>query len=409
MFGFFKKLLRRVPGLFSSYHYLLSLLAAFWYGFPSKRLFVVGVTGTKGKTTAVELMNSVFEAAGKKTALLSSVSVKIGEERAGNASDMTMPGRFFIQRFLRRAARSGCEYIFIEVTSQGVVQHRHRFIRWRRAFLINLHPEHVEAHGSFENYRGAKLAFLQYAASQSARVFINEKDRNAGFFIDALRGADTRRYSCDTLAGSFDAPRLFPSDFNGDNIAAAVVLARDQKIDDETTRRGLREFRGIPGRMDVVQQDPFRAIVDYAHTPDSLEAVYRTLKPKRGKLICVLGSAGGGRDKWKRPELGRIAGHYCDAIIVTDEDPYDEDPRVVMKEIENGIRDNPRFRAELSGLVWNIVDRKEAITTAIGIAQEGDTVVVTGKGSEAWIHGARGKKISWSDRDTVREALGQHK
>ncbi|MBI4094742.1 MAG: UDP-N-acetylmuramyl-tripeptide synthetase [Candidatus Liptonbacteria bacterium] len=446
-----RRILYRVPGLVFSYHFALSLLGALFFGFPSRKLHVIGVTGTKGKTTVLELMDAVLSAAGKKTALLSSLRVKIGDREEKNTSENTMPGRFFIQRFLRRAVREGCRYALLEVTSQGVAQHRHRFINWSAAFLINIHPEHIEAHGSYEKYRAAKLEFLKYAVSKGAEIFINRDDRESEFFTRALRGAHLALYSKDESlaarlgAASRDIKRgarekpseFYSADFNRENAAAAASLAANLGIDDRTVLRALGGFEGLPGRVEFIpafvktsagkQQEPFTVVIDYAHTPDSLRAVYAALRGQMTndklpmtnshessvvshKLICVLGSAGGGRDKWKRPEMGRIAASYCDAIVFTDEDPYDENPESIVADIENGARENPRFQsAQLASMTWRILDRREAIRTAVSIAVAGDIVVVTGKGSESWIHLAGGRKIPWSEKETVETILRENK
>jgi UDP-N-acetylmuramoyl-L-alanyl-D-glutamate--2,6-diaminopimelate ligase len=173
-------------------------------------------------------------------------------------------------------------------------------------------------------------------------------------------------------------------------------------------------FNGVPGRMEFVRVGAYTAVVDYAHTPDSLEAAYAALRAQMGqgtgdkgqggdepRLICLLGAAGGGRDKWKRPEMGQIAAHYCDTIILTDEDPYDEDPGEILNEVEAGIRKVPHPRPE----VLRILDRREAVRKAIGLARPGDIVIGTGKGSEDWIHLARGKKIPWNEKRAFEDAL----
>ena len=152
-------------------------------------------------------------------------------------------------------------------------------------------------------------------------------------------------------------------------------------------------MKGIPGRMEEVISSPFRVVVDYAFTPAALEKVYKTLKPPQGKLICVLGAAGGGRDSWKRLVLGKIASEICDIIIVTDEDPYEEDPEKIMDEVIAGT----------NGKAEKVVDRRQAIAKALSMAQEGDTVIITGKGSEDYIAIKGGKKIPWDDREVVRE------
>ncbi|MBI4033958.1 MAG: hypothetical protein HY378_00200 [Candidatus Brennerbacteria bacterium] len=387
-----------------AYHYLLAFLGSFFYGAPSRKIFVIGVTGTKGKTTALELMNAVLEAGGKKTAIFSSTTRKISGKREKNPTETTMPGRFALQKFFREAVGAGCEYALIEVTSEGVTKYRHRFIHWDAAVFLNIHPEHIEAHGSFEEYLKAKLDFFRELGRSSKKkryFFINEDDARAPAFEKAVRSvkggviAGFSENDVRPLAGG--NPQLL---FNLPNAAAALALARVLGIE-EGALRAFRNFKGLPGRLEFVQKEPFGVVIDYAHTPDSLERLYKFLGNQR--LICVLGSAGGGRDKWKRPELGRIAARHCDEIILTNEDPYDENPKQILSQIKSGIS-NSQF---LISNVHEIIDRREAIKKAVSLAKKDDMVVITGKGSEEWIHVAGGKKIPWNDRKVVEEILGK--
>lgn len=393
----------------NSYHFLLSWLGNLIYRRPSRKIFVVGVTGTKGKSTVLELINAILETAGHKTALLSSVRIKIDKESKINQGN-TMPGRLAIKRFLRKAVLAECSYALIEVTSEGVVQHRHRFIDWDAGVFVNLAPEHIEAHGSFEKYRDAKLSFFSYLASSakpSTYFFINRDDPSAVYFEKIAHKA--RRglimfFSASEFMKSNIYERIrnewLKNEFNLENAAAAAAFGRSRAISDEIIIRAMDNFHGVPGRLDFIQREPFAVVVDYAHTPDSLEKVFKTLHAAVSpNLICVLGSAGGGRDKWKRPAMGLIASHYCREIILTNEDPYDENPVQILAEIKSGI-------ANRQLPVYEILDRKEAIKRAISLAQPGDAVIITGKGSEPWLHLAKGKKIPWNERKTVEELLG---
>ena len=374
---------------------------------------MIGVTGTKGKSTVIELLNSILEEAEKKTALLSSVYIKIGDKKEKNLTGNSMPGRFFIPRFLKRAVTAGCYYAIVEVTSQGVELSRHKFLNWKIGVITNLAPEHIEHHGSFERYRGAKLKFLNYAAREGAKIFVNADDESSNFFVEKVKKASVILYSktdrdlnsalAKTAGDYIDKnANSLSEEFNRENIAAAVAVAKQVGISNDIIKAAIKNFKGLPGRMDVVQDEPFRVIVDYAHTPDSLKKVYEILiKNKEGKLICVLGSAGGGRDKWKRPVMGEIAGQFCDEVILTNEDSYDENLNQILKEIKSGVS-NTQF---LISKVSETLDRREAIEKAIGLAKEGDTVIITGKGSEDYIHLEKGKKIAWSDRGVVEEIL----
>lgn len=426
------KFFYNLPGVTSTYHFFWAWTGAAVYRYPSKKLIVIGVTGTKGKTTTLELINTILETAGEKTALLSSLRVKVGEANRKNETRNSMPGRAFLQKFLRDAARGGCKYALIEVTSQGVVLHRHRFVHWDVGVLTNLAPEHIESHGSFENYRAAKLAFLEYVSAGGGQVFLNRDEKNFEFFVRSLFKHEPMSYSKEdetlknclpkiraaraegaegaaTAADGAKQEKFLLSEFNQENIAVAAAIAKKFGIDDATIEKALLNFGGVPGRMEFVSANGYTAVVDYAHTPDSLEAAYKAVKPKPSnnypnpRLICVLGSAGGGRDKWKRPAMGAVAARYCDEIILTDEDPYDEDPAAIIAAVKQGIT-KQNFPADH---LYECLDRTEAIKKAVALARPnaGDVIIGTGKGSEESIHLAHGKTTPWNERAAFEEAL----
>jgi len=414
----FKKFLPKF--ILNFYHFVLAFLGALIYGFPSKKLILIGVTGTNGKTTTTEMIASIFENAGFKIALLNSIRFKIGEKEEINKLRMTMPGRFFIQRFLKKAVKEKCQYAIVEVTSEGIKQHRHRFLDFKVAVFTNLTPEHIEAHGSFEKYREAKGKFFQ--AAKEAHV-LNADDENAKYFLKfpakqkIFFGMNQSKIQLLPKSGmvvlaenvkeeekklSFKVKEVeftlnLLGEFNIYNALAAISVALSQGISLKTCQKALENFKGVPGRMEEVISMPFKVIVDYAFTPNALEKVYQTLQNSKfqisnSKLICVLGACGGGRDKWKRPVLGKIAAKYCDEVIVTNEDPYDEDPWQIIEQVASGTKGKAR----------KILDRREAIREALKLAKEGDIVVITGKGCEPSIC-VKGKKIPWDDREVVRE------
>ncbi len=421
------KFFYNLPGASSAYHFLWAWTGAALYRHPSSEVVTIGVTGTKGKTTTLELINAILEAAGKKTALLSSLRIKIGDRSAKNRTGNSMPGRAYIQDFLHKAARIKCDYALVEVTSQGVAAHRHRFVKWHMGVITNIHPEHIESHGSYEKYRAAKLSFLQYVLKRGGEVFLNRDDGEYNFFFNELAAPPNVpvNYSKEdeflkdclprieaarrTLNGKGTAAETFIlSDFNIEHIAVAAAIGRRLGIDDATIEKAILNFKGVPGRMEFIRANGWTAVVDYAHTPESLEAAYRAVKPKPTKdhphprLIALLGSAGGGRDKWKRPAMGAVAARWCDEIILTDEDPYDEDPEEIVNEVEKGIRDeDPGKMAH----TLRIMDRAEAVHKAFDLAREGDVIIGTGKGSEEWIHVANGRKVPWSERSAFEDAM----
>lgn len=391
-----KKLIKKFTPSFllGWYHLGLAFLGAVLYGFPSKRIIVIGVTGTKGKSTVVDFCHRIFQEAGLKVASLSSIRFKINDQERPNLLKMTMPGRFQIQKFFRQAGGQGCKYMILEVTSEGILQHRHQFIDFNTAVFINLSPEHIERHGSFEKYREAKGKLFQITKNIH---IINIDDQNAEYFLQfpSMKkytfGLDRGDVNKEKI-GSFNLKLL--GGFNFYNAMAAVCVGLSQGISLETCKRALEKVEMMPGRMEIVMGKPFKIIVDYAHIPDALEKVYQSLKPSR--LICVLGSAGGGRDKWKRPKMGEIAAKYCDEIFLTNEDPYDEDPLQILHQVESGTSGarSPAIK---------ILDRREAISRALRAAKPDDTVIITGKGCEPWMCVRGGKKIPWDDRKIVRE------
>ena len=395
-----KNLLKKFipPFLLSWYHFGLAFFGVVIYRFPSRKLKVIGVTGTNGKSTVVEFITKVFEGAGIDIASQSSIRFKIKDKEWPNTYKMTMPGRFFIQKFLRRAVNSGCQYAVLEVTSEGIKQYRHKFINFETAVFTNLSPEHIEAHGGFENYKKAKGELFK--TTKGAHV-INLDDKNAEYF---LQFPAKKKITYGLAQGDINTQNAqfklkLAGDFNNYNALAAICVGLSYGIDLETCKRAVEKIEGIPGRMELVITEPFKVFVDYAFTPNALEKVYQTVKSQSKKMICVLGACGGGRDKWKRPVLGKLAAEYCDEIIITNEDPYDEDPIEIINQVSAGTNECAK----------KILDRREAISRALKSAQSGDVVVITGKGCEPWICVEGGKKIPWDERRVVKEEFNKLK
>jgi UDP-N-acetylmuramoyl-L-alanyl-D-glutamate--2,6-diaminopimelate ligase len=384
--------------LINLYHLSLAFIGAVVYGFPSRKIKVIGITGTNGKTTVAEMIFRILEKAGYKTAMTNSIEFRIGNKFEKNLLKMTMPGRFKIQKFLRKAVNSGCRYAVLEVTSEGILQHRHRFIDFEAAIFTNLSPEHIERHGGFDNYRKAKGDLFR--KTKNIHI-INCQDEEVDYF---LQFPAEKKYTYgiekgDINLSNFEIKLNLPGEFNIYNALAAACFGFSQGIDLETCRKAVEEIKEIPGRMEEVIEKPFRVFVDYAFTPKALEKVYRELRKEinlnRNKMVCLLGACGGGRDKWKRPVLGKIASDFCQEIIITNEDPYDENPLEIISEVESGIvRKNN---------VYKIIDRRKAIQKALAMADPGDTVIITGKGSEPWMCLGEKEKIPWDDRQIVRE------
>lgn len=354
------------------------------------------------------MITAILEEAGYSTALINSIRFKIAGASERNVSRMSMPGRFFIQRFLRNARRAGCTAAVIEMTSEGARQNRHRAIALDALVFTNLAPEHIESHGSYQLYADAKFKIGEALARSPKRPRIlvaNAEDTQSARYL-ALPLEKARAFSLEECAHSanetggqftFNGVNIsikLPGDFSLKNALAASTLARELGIDTPTIRRALEKIERIPGRAERIDagQD-FTVVVDYAHTPDSLIALYEAY----GNMlkICVLGNTGGGRDTWKRAEMGAIADTHCAEVILTNEDPYDENPRAIVDAMAQGCTRQPSI----------IMDRREAIRYALARAKKGDVVLISGKGTDPSICVAHGKKIPWSDADVAREEL----
>lgn len=420
------------------YHRLLAWTANLRFGRPSRHLVVIGVTGTDGKTTTAVMIADLLQAAGKKVGLSSSIWWQIGEKRWLNESHMTMPGRFALQRLLRQMVTAGCQYAVIEVSSEGLAQHRHIGVDFDIAVVTNLTPEHLEAHGSWNRYRSTKgLLFHQIIRSgdkhrtglnQKRTTVVNLDDPSAEYFsqfwaeqhlgvslhpqpkIPAVMNSKFSVLTATNLrptpTGSefiVDGQRLqlhLAGEFNVANALEAIAVARACGVSWDVVASTLPQMTTIPGRVQEIPTGrSWRVVIDYAVTPNALEKLYQTLQTQGAKrLIAVFGAAGGGRDRWKRPELGKIAARYCQQIILTTDDPYDEDPRQIAEAIKRGMV------AAQAQAVKIILDRRQAIQRAINLAQAGDVVAVTGMGAETSMM-VKGKKVNWNDAATAQQLI----
>jgi len=391
--------------IFKAYHYSLALVGAIRYGFPSRKLIVIGITGTKGKSTTVVLTGKIFQEAGTKVGWVSSLTINYGKKEIMNKYHMTMPGRFFIQSALAKMVKNGCRYAIIEVTSEGIKQFRHKFIYFSGAVFTNLAPEHIEAHGSFEKYRDAKLKlFKATAKNKNSFGIYNSDDENVDWF---LKYPIENKLKISPKNDKIDLNINLIGDFNYANALIALTIAKSQGISEKIAKTALEKIEFIPGRMEEINEGQnFRIIVDLAHTPDSFEKVFKTiskLKAQNSKLISVFGSAGGGRDKWKRPELGRIASENSDIIILCNEDPYNEKPSSIIDAISAGFSQIQNSKFKIQNL-FKIEDRREAIKKALSLAQKDDIILILGKGTEQTM--VIGKnKFHWDDREVIKEEL----
>jgi len=396
---------------------MLVSIAAILYRFPSRKLKVIGITGTNGKSTVVEMVSAILEEAGYKIAISSSIKFKLGKIVWRNESRMTMPGKFFLQKLLRNAVSQNCQYAVIEVSSEGIKQHRHRFINFNTVIITNVTPEHIESHGSFDKYLKTKGELFR--VNQNIHI-INFDDSNSKYFINfpskkkyiyGINVTNNNNQDGGIMITRASYPQISPAGttfriddvefnlkllgkYNIYNALAAISLGLSQRIDLNICKNALNKIITMPGRMDEIISHPFKVFVDYAVTPDSLEKAYQTIKDifKGSRMVCVLGSCGGGRDKWKRPILGKLAKHYCDYVIITNEDPYDENPSDIINEI-----------AKNDEKTIKILDRRNAISEALKSAKKDDIIIITGKGCESSMCVNGGIRIPWDEKQVVIE------
>lgn len=441
------------------YHFTLSYLAALYYRFPSRKLIVIGVTGTSGKTTTVYLIAQTLKNLGFKVGFTSTSLISDGVIESLNDRKMTMLGRFATQRMLALMVKNGCQFAIIETSSQGIVQFRHRFIDYDKLVFTCLFPEHIEAHGGFENYKKAKEElflflsktknkcinqkmivqnkvsglqkinceaikktfvingnsehandFLKFPAQEKI-IFLNPKE-NHYKLINEVNKIFHYSEIAQTAGGlnfkienkKFEANLL--GRFNASNIMATFSVLSSFNFSFEQIQKSFSNIQAVPGIMELVispdkDQSHFTVLVDYAFLPIALEKTYEVINTMRfKKIIHVLGAAGGGRDVWRRSVLGHIAAVNADFIVVTNEDPYDDDPEEIINEVANGALESG---FELGRNLFKTLDRRTAIRQALFLAEKGDLVLVTGKGCEQAICVAGGKMIEWDDRKVIRE------
>lgn len=394
--------------LTTPYHFLLSFGSALLAGFPAKKLVVIGVTGTKGKSSVSDMLYAALRGSGRAVAVASTIRFAIKDASEPNLYKMTLPGRGFIQRFLAKAVKEGCTHAVVEITSESTRQFRHLFLDLDVLAFTNLQKEHIESHGSYEKYADAKFRIGRALARSPKRpraIVANADDPESARYL-ALPVEDKRPFSLkdahDLTPGpgrvsfSFRGERFdmrLPGSFTVMNAMAVAEAANAVGVPVKEVASALSALERIPGRTERVEEgQPFAVVVDYAHTPDSLKALYDAYPVRK---ICVLGNTGGGRDSWKRPEMGRIADEACAEVILTDEDPYDEDPREIVDAMAAGMKRTPRIE----------MDRRLAIREAIALARPGDAVLITGKGTDPYIMRAGGAKEPWSDAAVAREEL----
>lgn len=420
------------------YHLSQAGLASLFYGFPSKHLKVIGVTGTNGKTTTCQMTAKILEEAGFKVAMASTINFKLGEKEWVNKTKFTTLSSFQTQKFIREALKAGCQYLVLEVSSHSLDQYRVAGIRFHAAVITNITREHLDYHKTMTEYRLAKIKLFEDVKvavvnldMEKPEEFLEFGEERYGYTTESQKsqpkadlpwteelkiikaedielGADGSIYKLKNINFKLNLPGLF----NVENALAATCVGLSEGIDLGMIRTALEKIKSIPGRLERVSNNRgIEIIVDYAVTPDSLGKLYgyiKTIKKENSKVISVFGACGE-RDRGKRPIMGEIVGRCADFAIVTNEDPYREDPQQIINEVFSGVvgingdKTNLSHKEEKENC-WRIMDRRQAIKKALRIAKPGDIVVVTGKGAEE-IMAVGKKRIPWNDKKVILEEL----
>ena len=396
----------------------LAIISSNFYGNPSKKLKLIGVTGTKGKTTTTFMIKEILEKAGKKVGLIGTIATYINGKKIGD-SDRTTPESLELQKIFALMVKEKVEYVVMEVSSQSLKLHRVEGCEFETAVFTNLSEDHIseKEHPDMKDYLESKLKIFNMAK----KAFVNIDDVHGAKIPSILEGKDLTTYGidnyCDVLAKDITITNSYvdfkvkmgeknervkvgiPGRFSVYNSLAAICVTKQLGVDTETIKSALLEVR-VPGRSELVDNPKGLTImIDYAHSPESLENILRATKSyTRGKVISVFG-CGGDRDKRKRPIMGEISGRIADYTIITSDNPRTEEPQEIVNQIENGIK-------KTKGNYTVIVDRIEAIKFAINMAKKNDIIILAGKGHETYQE-INGKKFPFDERVIIKQIIGE--
>lgn len=404
------------------YHLFQAILANLIYSFPSKKIKVIGITGTDGKTTTAQMVAKVLEEAGYSVAMASTLNFKLGEKEWRNKTKFTTLSSFQVQKFIRQAVDAECEYLVLETSSHSLDQNRVWGVKYKTAVLTNVTREHLDYHETMEKYRQAKMKLFKNVENaivnldmENPEDFLRFNSKNKFGYttkpvgqMSGIKIIKAKNIELGINGSSFKVNNSqfkinLPGLFNIENALAMICVGIAEGISLEKISQALKKIEGVPGRFESVPNDKgFNIIVDFALTPDSFEKLHKFLvgmkrKPET-KIISVFGACGD-RDRGKRPIIGKIASQYADVVILTNDEPHNEDPEQIINDIKNGIEN------KIEGDSFYIIpDRREAIKKALQIAKPDDIVAFTGMGAEELMV-IGDKKIPWNEKEVILEEL----
>lgn len=395
-------------------HFLLALIAVNYYRNPSKKVKIIGVTGTDGKTTTANYIYQLLDLSGKKSALISTVGVVMNGEKEALGFHVTTPSTFILNKYLKKAIEKKIEYVVLEVSSHALDQFRVLGLRFDVGIITNVTKEHLDYHKSFENYLNTKVKLLKV----SDKVILNKSDPLFEKIKSKVANKKIYTYALDRK--DVDLSYLVMknkttkdlTEYNRKNLLAAMLTLELLGVDGKQLWNKVGELNLPTGRLEYLQQEPFSVVVDFAHTPNAFSSLLPEIKKKtKGRLIHVFGSAGK-RDRSKRPDMGNVSSRLSDVIVLTSEDSRGENLDKINSDIRRGI-DGKFTLVSTVGLakkkikqftLFQIDDRRKAIVFALGIALPGDSVVITGKGHEESMNMGAGE-MPWNDIKIVKELL----
>jgi UDP-N-acetylmuramoyl-L-alanyl-D-glutamate--2,6-diaminopimelate ligase len=375
------------------YHLLVAVFANIIFGFPGKKLKVIGVTGTDGKTTTVYLIDHILETAGFKVSMVSSIGARINRKEFDTGFHVTTPSSFSLQRFFKKALNESSEYFVLETTSHALDQNRVWGIPFKIGVVTNVTSEHLDYHKTYEEYLKTKKKLIEIAEF----AVVNKDDISYTYFSDLEKKKGNGKWIAYGKPEKKFQSSSLPGEFNKYNASAAIEVARILKIPEKIIKKAIDSFELPLGRLDYVYSKDYKVMIDFAHTSNAFEKLLSFLRPLvEGRIIHIFGSAGE-RDKSKRKDMGEISSNYANIIILTSEDPRREDPNKIIDEIRSGIK-NPVTQ------ILEIPDRRKAIKKAINMAKTGDLVLFTGKAHEKSMNYGRGEE-PWDEYEEVQKVL----